>query len=82
MTRVKPPAPKRMPGDRSRYRVEVTARGFCLWDDFQGKWVIDASCLADDREIRISLRRASGITFIDQDASSPTCRVELKGGSK
>lgn len=35
-------------------RIEVTESGFTLWDNYERRWVIDASCVASDDTIRLS----------------------------
>jgi hypothetical protein len=39
-----------------RLRVEVNDRGFVLWDDYVGKWILDASTLGDGAMATLSYR--------------------------
>lgn len=63
---------------KGRHYVEITKDGFTLWDAKEGRWVIDASCINRDKSLRISLRKSTGLKFIDHDASSPIAKVMIQ----
>jgi hypothetical protein len=38
---------------KHKLHLDVTDRGFTLWNDVDKRWIVDASCLNDDLEITI-----------------------------
>lgn len=34
--------------------LEVTKYGFILWDDHDGRWTVDASCLCDNNRFSVA----------------------------